>query len=144
MPDQVHSLFLLHPQKSVSDVIKYSNGSSSHSINEQDLISKKFAWQTGYAACSVSESQLEKVFQYIKNLKQHHQKKTFTQEHEELMKLHGLDGKQQSQNNFLPRSLPATLHVSGFFRINECITRGLNRGPEKKRNHFRPSLNDGL
>src|SRR5258705_11193989 len=50
MPDHVHSLFLLNPQKSVADCIKYAKGSSSHSINEQNLIPKKFAWQTGYAA----------------------------------------------------------------------------------------------
>lgn len=61
-----------------------------NSINEQDLILKKFAWQKGYAAYSVSESQLEKVFQYIKNQKHHHQKKTFEEEYEEIMKLHGV------------------------------------------------------
>jgi putative transposase len=90
MPDHVHSLFLLNPQKSVSDIVKYVKGISSHSINEQNLISEKFSWQTGYAAYSVSESQLEKVFQYIKNQKQHHLKKTFLQEYNELLALHGL------------------------------------------------------
>ena len=90
MPDHVHSLFLLNPQKPITDILKYVKGISSHSINEQNLVSKKFSWQTGYAAYSVSESQLEKVFQYIKNQKQHHQKKTFLQEYDELLGLHGL------------------------------------------------------
>jgi len=66
MPDHIHSLFLLNPQKSVAEVIKYVKGITSHSINDQNLISKKFSWQTGYAAYSVSESQLERVFQHIK------------------------------------------------------------------------------
>jgi REP element-mobilizing transposase RayT len=88
MPDHVHLLFLLSPQKSIAEVIKQIKGSSSHSINEQNLIPEKFPWQTGYAAYSVSESQLEKVFQYIKNQKQHHQKQTFSQEYEEFVALH--------------------------------------------------------
>ncbi len=65
MPDHVHSLFLLNPQRSVADIIKQVKGSTSHYINEQDLIKEKFAWQTGYAAYSVSESVLEKVYLYI-------------------------------------------------------------------------------
>ena len=90
MPDHVHSLFLLNPQKSIADVIKQIKGSSSHFVNEQNLISEKFAWQTGYAAYSVSESQLEKVFQYIRNQKEHHHKQTFLQEYEEFIALHGI------------------------------------------------------
>lgn len=89
MPDHVHCLFLLSPQKSIAEVVKQIKGSSSHFINQNNLIPDKFAWQTGYdAAYSVSESVVEKVFQYIKNQKQHHQKKTFQQEYEEFIKLY--------------------------------------------------------
>jgi putative transposase len=42
------------------------------------MIEEKFAWQTGYAAFSVSESGVEKVFEYIKNQKSHHEKKYFS------------------------------------------------------------------
>jgi REP element-mobilizing transposase RayT len=80
MPDHIHCLFLLNPQKSIAEVIKQIKGSSSHFINQNDLISDKFAWQTGYAAYSISESGVEKVFEYIKKQKSHHQKKTFQQE----------------------------------------------------------------
>lgn len=69
MPDHVHSLFRLNRQMSVADVIKYVKGGSSHSINQEDLIINKFSWQTGYAAFSVSESILEKVYWYIYNQK---------------------------------------------------------------------------
>ena len=75
MPDHIHSLFLLNPQKSIADVIKQIKGSSSHFINQNNLLDKKFAWQTGYASYSVSESVVEKVYQYIKNQKSHHLKK---------------------------------------------------------------------
>ncbi|MEO7977047.1 transposase [Flavobacterium sp.] len=91
MPDHIHALFLLNPKKSMADVIKQIKGSSSHSINGENLILEKFAWQTGYAAYSVSESQLEIVYNYIKNQKQHHLKKTGQNEFYEFIKLHGLN-----------------------------------------------------
>jgi putative transposase len=91
MPDHVHVLFLLNPQKSITDVIKQIKGSSSHSINGENLILEKFAWQTGFAAYSVSESQLNTVYNYIKNQKQHHLKKNGQTEFDEFIKLHGLN-----------------------------------------------------
>ncbi|MBK7700024.1 MAG: IS200/IS605 family transposase [Saprospiraceae bacterium] len=91
MPDHVHCLFLLSPQKSIAEVIKQIKGSSSHYINQNNLIVDKFSWQTGYAAYSVSESVVDKVHNYIHNQKQHHAKKTFQQEYDEFIKLYGLD-----------------------------------------------------
>ncbi|GAB6278438.1 MAG: hypothetical protein STSR0006_04350 [Lentimicrobium sp.] len=93
MPDHIHCLFLLSPQKSIAEVIKQIKGSSSHFINQNNLITEKFAWQTGYAAYSVSESIVEKVFEYIKNQKSHHQKKTFQKEYDEFIKLYGIETK---------------------------------------------------
>ena len=61
MPDHLHCLFLLSPQKSIAEVIKQIKGSSSHYINQNNLIIDKFSWQTGYAAYSVSESVVDKV-----------------------------------------------------------------------------------
>jgi REP element-mobilizing transposase RayT len=90
MPDHIHCLFLLNPQKSIAEVIKQIKGSSSHFVNQNNLILEKFAWQTGYAAYSVSESVVDKVFLYIKNQKQHHTMKTFQQEYDEFLKLYGL------------------------------------------------------
>jgi putative transposase len=91
MPDHVHCLFLLNPQKSITEVIKQIKGSSSHFINQNNLMAEKFSWQTGYAAYSVSQSVLDKVFHYIQNQKQHHQKKSFQQEYDEFLKLYGLN-----------------------------------------------------
>jgi REP element-mobilizing transposase RayT len=90
MSDHIHCLFLLNPQKSITEVIKQIKGSSSHFINQNNLIKEKFSWQTGYAAFSVSESVVEKVFQYIRIQKEHHQQKTFQEEYEEFLKLNGL------------------------------------------------------
>ena len=43
MPDHVHCLFLLNPQKAIADIVKQVKGSTSHFINEQDLLKEKFA-----------------------------------------------------------------------------------------------------
>lgn len=91
MPDHIHCLFLLNPQKSTAEVIKQIKGSSSHFINQNNIIPEKFSWQTGYAAYSVSESVVEKVFQYIKTQKQHHQKKSFKIEYDSFLKLYGFE-----------------------------------------------------
>ena len=93
MPDHIHCLFLLNPTKSISEIIKQIKGTSSHYVNQNNLIAEKFAWQTGYAAYSVSESGVDKVFEYIKNQKKRHQKKTFEQEYDDFIKLHGFDTK---------------------------------------------------
>jgi putative transposase len=96
MPDHIHCLFLLSPQRSIADVIKQIKGSSSHFMNEQNLVPFKFSWQTGYAAYSVSESVLTKVFEYIRNQKPHHQSKTFEQEYNSFLKLYGLEEQSHS------------------------------------------------
>lgn len=89
MPDHIHCLFLLNPQKSIAEVIKQIKGSSSHFINQNNLIKEKFSWQTGYAAYSVSESVSDKVFDYIKNQKTHHHKKSFNEEYNDFLKIYG-------------------------------------------------------
>lgn len=89
MPDHIHCLFLLDASKSVAEVIKQIKGSSSHYINQQDLKIEKFAWQTGYGAFSVSESGVDRVSEYIKSQKQHHEKKSFEQEYISFLELYG-------------------------------------------------------
>jgi putative transposase len=91
MPDHIHCLFLLNPQKTVAEVIKQIKGSSSHFINHDNLISGKFSWQTGYSAYSISESNVEKVIHYIQNQKQHHKKKSFQEEYDEFLRLYKIN-----------------------------------------------------
>lgn len=93
MPDHVHVLFLQNPQKTITDIVKQIKGSSSHFMNRGEFILEKFAWQTGFGAFSVSESQLDAVFNYIKNQKQHHFKKNGQDEFDDFVKLHALGDK---------------------------------------------------
>ena len=91
MPDHIHALFLLSPKKSIADVVKQIKGSSAYYVNQNKLIEQKFARQRGYAAYSVSESVVDRVFHYIQNQKQHHHNKTLQQEYGEFVELHGLE-----------------------------------------------------
>jgi REP element-mobilizing transposase RayT len=90
MPDHVHILFLLNPVKSVAEIVKNLKGSSSHWVNQNHLTRPKFSWQTGYAAFAVSESQMQKAYEYIANQKEHHQHQDFESEEKHLLELHGL------------------------------------------------------
>lgn len=49
-------------------------------------LKQKFSWQEGYGAFSYSESNYGKVIDYIKNQKQHHEKRSFQQEYTLLLK----------------------------------------------------------
>ena len=40
----------------------------------------EFAWQAGYGASSIGESQVEKLIAYIQNQEQHHRTMTFQEE----------------------------------------------------------------
>ncbi len=89
MPDHVHILFLLNPQKSLSEVMKNLKGSSSHTINQENLTPEKFAWQNGYGAFSVSDNRMHIVEKYIKNQQQHHAVKSFQDEWDYFLTTHG-------------------------------------------------------
>ena len=89
MPDHIHCLFLLDNNKSIAEVLKQVKGSSSHHMNQNDFAPEKFAWQTGYGAFSVSESGIQKVYDYIKSQKEHHRLKTFEEEYISFLALYG-------------------------------------------------------
>ena len=85
MPDHVHILCGPRPSQSLSDLMQDVKGSSSKWINENKFMKAKFSWQEGYGGFSYSKSDLPKVIQYIKDQEQHHKKKSFIQEYEDLL-----------------------------------------------------------
>jgi putative transposase len=56
---------------------KETKRSSSIWIKEKDGRLKKFAWQAGYGAFSIGQSQIEEVKHYITNQAVHHQRLSF-------------------------------------------------------------------
>jgi putative transposase len=78
--DHVHTLLSLPATLSVAKAIQLIKGGSSKWVHEQIPRYKKFAWQDGYGAFSVSASQTKSVIGYINGQKEHHRKKTFEEE----------------------------------------------------------------
>ena len=84
-PDHVHLLIELPTNRTIEDIVKLIKGSSSHWINQNDIIKQKFAWAVGCAAFTVSKSNIGKVTNYIRNQENHHRKKSFRQEYDEFI-----------------------------------------------------------
>lgn len=88
--DHVHLLAKLSPTIAVSDMLRLIKSNSSKMVNETMRLRIPFEWQPGYAAFSVSESQYERVRDYILNQEEHHRKKTFQEEFIELLEKHNV------------------------------------------------------
>ena len=89
--EHTHALIDLPTNLSIEEVIKLLKGSSSHWINEQNLVRGKFAWGRGYGAFSVSHSDVDRVANYIARQEEHHRKRTFAQEYELFVRRYGLE-----------------------------------------------------
>lgn len=70
--DHVHCLFSLGREQTISDVIGRVKGASSYHINKNKLCDFRFEWQEGFAAYSVSPTDFDRVYRYIKYQKMHH------------------------------------------------------------------------
>ena len=88
--DHVHALVDLPTGLSVEELMQLLKGSSSHWINENNLVPGKFAWGRGYAAFSVSESNVDQVRAYIVGQEEHHRVRSFAEEFKEFAERHGL------------------------------------------------------
>lgn len=82
--NHIHILLLLKSTMTIQDVVKYMKGYTSNWINVNKLSKEYFSWRVGYGAFSVSEYNVEKVSNYIKNQKEHHKEISFEQECEVL------------------------------------------------------------
>jgi len=87
--DHIHILISLSGSQLISKVAQLIKGESSHWVNENSLIERKFEWQDDYIAVSVSESVVNKVRDYIKNQEEHHRKKSFKDEYDEFIEKYG-------------------------------------------------------
>ena len=86
--DHVHTLLSLPATLSVAKAIQLIKGGSSKWIHDQLPKYRKFAWQDGYGAFSVSASQMKSVIRYIDGQREHHRKRTFEEEFLEFLDKH--------------------------------------------------------
>ena len=84
--DHCHILLSLSAGQTISNVARLIKGESSNWVNKNKLLKTHFSWQEEYIAVSVSESQVYRVREYIKNQEEHHRSKTFTEEYELFIK----------------------------------------------------------
>jgi putative transposase len=90
MPDHVHLLVSMGRTVCIADLVRAVKSNSSRWVHEM-FPSREFAWQAGYGAFSVSESQLSVVRYYIENQAQHHRSMTYQDEFRELLQKHGIE-----------------------------------------------------
>lgn len=86
--NHVHVLLRIPKTLSVSHAVQRLKGGTSKFINDEQLIGvgtgtggdRSFAWQDGYAAFTVSASNIPAVVDYIAHQREHHRTKTFEEE----------------------------------------------------------------
>ena len=84
--DHVHALFALSRKYSISSVVKEIKRTSSGWVKNLSQSQRKFHWQNGYGAFSVSHSHLDKVASYIERQEQHHRRVNFQGEYRIFLK----------------------------------------------------------
>jgi REP element-mobilizing transposase RayT len=90
MPDHVHVFLFMKPDQTITRMIKMIKGTSSRWMSETLGPQSPFAWQDGYGAFTVSESQAAVVQQYIQRQEEHHRTVSFREELRQLLPPDGL------------------------------------------------------
>jgi len=80
MDDHVHLLLSIAPKHSLADLMRIIKTNSSRWVHELGSEHASFAWQSGYAAFSVSKSNLDAVRHYIATQEEHHRGVSFKDE----------------------------------------------------------------
>lgn len=88
--DHVHILAKLRQDKAISKTIGELKANSSGWISRTFKDAAGFAWQEGYGAFTVSESQVPKVRRYIETQERHHRTVSFLEELKVILRAHGL------------------------------------------------------
>lgn len=89
--DHIHALVMAPPTIAPCNVAKFLKGESSLWIHDEFRWLRSFAWQDGYAAFTISKSNLSDVVRYIQNQREHHRKRTFQEEYLQLLEDNGID-----------------------------------------------------
>jgi REP element-mobilizing transposase RayT len=89
--DHIHALVRAPSTHAPSQVAQWLKGDSSKWVHLEFPQLKKFAWQDGYGAFTVSKSHLPNIIRYIQNQREHHRKRTFQEEYLELLQKHEIE-----------------------------------------------------
>lgn len=87
--DHVHLLVSLRPVHRIADVLRDLKKDSTNWV--KDNFDRKFAWQEGYSAFTVSPSGTNSIRNYISNQEAHHARHSFVDELKELLGRAGIE-----------------------------------------------------
>lgn len=90
MPDHIHLLASFHPRTCLADMLRRIKANSSKWVHENVPGMQAFAWQSGYAAFTVSQSILGDVEAYVLNQQKHHASLSFEDEFLAFLQRHGI------------------------------------------------------
>ena len=88
--DHIHGLVSLSRRFAIMNVIQVAKTETSKWLKRQSPQLGGFAWQAGYGAFSVSESNIPRARHYIENQEEHHKKVTFQDEFRRFCEQHGV------------------------------------------------------
>ena len=91
MEDHIHVLVTLPSTLPVAKAVQLIKGGSSKWVSDTFAEHRKFEWQEGYAAFSVSASRIPETVEYIATQQKHHRKRTFEEEYIEFLDRHGIE-----------------------------------------------------
>ena len=89
--DHVHILALLPAKRGLSEVVGKVKANSSGWVHRKFPDKWSFAWQTGFAAFTVSHSQKQSVLNYLASQEGHHRKVSFKEEVVAILKKHEIE-----------------------------------------------------
>lgn len=92
MPDHLHLFVEIPPSISVASFVKQLKNATHKWIEKHPYFFPDFyAWSKGYCALSYNQNDKDKISNYIKNQKTHHQKENFDDEIKILLNKHNIN-----------------------------------------------------
>jgi REP element-mobilizing transposase RayT len=91
MAHHIHFLFQLGRRIAVADAIGKIKSTSSRWVRQTHRALAEFHWQAGYAAFSVSQSNLDAVQEYIRNQAEHHRRQSHQDELREWLRRYEIE-----------------------------------------------------
>jgi putative transposase len=88
--DHIHILMKFRADRALSELLRAVKANSSKWDHGTFPAERSFAWQSGYSAFTVSQSQAERVRSYIERQEEHHRRATFEEELEVLLRMNGI------------------------------------------------------
>jgi REP element-mobilizing transposase RayT len=88
--DHVHLLVSIPAIESIAELLRVVKANSSRWVHEQFPAQRRFGWQAGYAAFTVSGSRAADVKEYIAGQQEHHRRVSFQEEFLMFLQKHGI------------------------------------------------------